>query len=104
MHNRYGAGLTAEQIATIDSVTVIADRWTAGERRDGWCADAVAAVRQGCADARLLGVALGHVLATRPPHHRRLALLYRAAGADPLAAAMTRQWYRRVRTGGVDAA
>jgi hypothetical protein len=90
--------LNAEQQAAVARLRVAAAEWVFGDRRNGSRTEAVAALREISTDPAVLGVVLGRALAHVELDgmrvYRRLAELYRAAGADEQVAADHLGWQK----------
>jgi hypothetical protein len=84
--------LTVEQRAALERIMGIGQQWTFGNRSDRPREEAIAALHALTCDRAVLGVALGVALAAFEfdgwPSYRKLAELYRAAGADEHIAAV----------------
>ena len=100
----YGAVLNAKQRLAVARVSGVGRRWAVGALQDHPQADAIAAIRQVTRDPAVLGVALGSALAAAEldgySTHKRLAGLYRLAGADEQVAAISLDWHRARRSTG----
>ena len=84
--------LTAEQQAALERIMGIGQQWTFGNRSDRPREEAIAALQALTRDRAVLGVALGVASTAFEfdgwPSYRKLAELYRAAGADEHIAAV----------------
>ncbi len=92
-----GLTLTAEQQSALARITEIGMRWTVGSRCDRPRDDVVAELHSVTRDRAVLGVALGIAMGAAEldgwSSYRKLAELYRAAGADEQVAAAELAWH-----------